>query len=388
MARVTFGNVVAEARGKLGGVVFSRNTGGAYVRQKVSPVQPRTVAQLNQRSRLTSISKLWETLTQSQREAWKAFSLSARHRDVLGLAKQRSSQQMFMFCNLALESVGYPVILNPPVNLAVDALTSMSVVSATSGAVASVSITNNGANYTSLPGVVFSGGGGAGAAGTAVLVPTTVASITLTAAGTGYTTTPSVNIVGGGGSGATAVAVVASGSLTAINVTNVGTGYTTVPTIVISGGGGSGASGTAVLVGTGVAGVVLSAGGTGYSSAPGVAFTGGGGTAAAGTPLIVKATTDLAIAYSPGVIPAAYEGIEVWMTPAYSAGRTFVKSFYRYVALLQQPDFSPVDITEAWENVFGGLPVQTPYKISVRGRIINSLNGARSEWAVGTLLQT
>lgn len=388
MARILFGNIVSEARGKLGGVVFSRNTGGAYARQKVSPVQPRTPAQLNQRSRLTAVSKVWETLTQNQREAWKAFSLAARKKDVLGLAKQRSSQQMFMFCNLALDSVGYPLILNPPVSLAVDSLTSISLVSATSGAVGSVSMTNNGTGYTSVPAVAFTGGGGSGAAGTAVLEGTSVASVTVSAAGSGYTTTPAVNLVGGGGSGATAVAVVSSGSVTAINVTNAGSGYTGVPAAVISGGGGTGASGTPVLTATGVAGVAINSGGTGYTSAPAVGFSGGGGSAAAGTAAIVKATTDLALAFSPSAVPQAYEGLEIWMTQAYSAGRTFVKSYYRYVATLLQPDTSPFDITSAWEAVFGALPVQTPYKISVRGRIINSQNGARSEWAVGTLLQT
>ena len=75
MARILFGNMVADVRGKLGGIVYSRNTGGAYARQKVSPVQPRTPSQLNQRSRMAETSKLWDTLTQNQREAWKSFSL-------------------------------------------------------------------------------------------------------------------------------------------------------------------------------------------------------------------------------------------------------------------------------------------------------------------------
>ena len=88
IARILFGNIVSEARGKLGGVVFSRNTSGAYARQKVSPVQPRTPAQLNQRSRLTAVSKVWETLTQNQREAWKAFSLAAKE----GCARAREAK--------------------------------------------------------------------------------------------------------------------------------------------------------------------------------------------------------------------------------------------------------------------------------------------------------
>ena len=322
------------------------------------------------------------------REAWKAFSLGFKKRDVFGLAKQRTGQQMFMFCNLALVSVGFAIINNPPTDLVVDAVTSLALVSATSGAVSSVAMTANGTGYTGLPAVAFSGGGGSGAAGTAVLVATSVASVTVTAAGTGFTTTPTANIVGGGGSGATAVVVVASGSVTAINVVNTGTGYTSPPTVIISGGGGSGATGTVVLAGTQVAGVVLSSAGTGYTSAPTVAFTGGGGSAAAGTASIVKATSDLAISYLPSVIPASYEAMELWMTPAYSPGKTFVKSLYRYCALLEQPDISPQDVSGAWESVFGSLPAVTPYKISARARIVNSLNGSRSEWATGTLYQT
>lgn len=387
MARVTYGNIVAEARGKVGGVVFSRNTGGAYVRAKVSPVQPRTPAQLNQRSRMTEVAKTWGTLTEAQRSAWKSFSLDFKKRDVLGLGKQRSAQQMYMFCNLALSSVGFPLIANPPVGLAVDALSLISLVSATSGAVQSVAVTVAGTGYTSVPTVGFSGGGGTGAAGTAFLVGTSVATITVGTPGTLYTTVPSVAIVGGGGSGATATATIASGGVATITVTSGGTGYTSVPMIVVTGGGGSGCVATAVLTATGVAGVTLSASGSGYTSAPTVAFTGGGGASAAATAVITLATTDLAVAYTPGVIPQSYEAIEIWMTPPYPVGRTFVKSQYRYVALLQQPDTSPVDITSAWSNVFGGLPATVPYKINVRGRIINSLNGARSEWAVATLLQ-
>ena len=141
MARVLYGNMVADARGKLGGIVYSRNTAGAYARQKVSPVQPRTPAQLNQRSRMVQVSKQWDTLTQNQRQAWKDFSVGFKKRDVFGLQKQRTAQQMFMFCNLALVSSGYAVILNPPSNLACDALSSIGLVNTTSGAVTSVVVT-------------------------------------------------------------------------------------------------------------------------------------------------------------------------------------------------------------------------------------------------------
>jgi hypothetical protein len=387
MARILFGNMVADARGKLGGIVYSRNTGGAYARQKVSPVQPRTPSQLNQRSRLVQVSKAWDALSQGQRQAWKDFSVAYKKRDVFGLQKQRTAQQMYMFCNLALLSSGYALIPNPPTNLFVDAITSVGLVNTTSGAVTSAVVTAAGAGYTSPPTVAFSGGGGSGATGTVTLVGTSVASITVTAAGTGYTTAPTVTLTGGGGTGATATATVAAGSITAFTITAGGSGYTTLPTVNITGGGGTGGVGTAVLTATGVGAITITAQGTGYTSVPTVAFTGGAGTGAAATAGITQATSDLAVTFAPSPLPQAYEGLEIWATQPFSVGRTFVKNLYRYLGTTDIAETSPIDISEAWEAVFGELPTTSPYKIGVRARIINSLNGARSEFASGVLLQ-
>jgi len=72
-----------------------------------------------------------------------------------------------------------------------------------------VMVTAPGSNYTSAPTVVFSGGGGTGAAATAIINSTTrvVTSVRMTSPGSGYTSLPSVSFSGGGGSGATATAV-------------------------------------------------------------------------------------------------------------------------------------------------------------------------------------
>ena len=76
---------------------------------------------------------------------------------------------------------------------------------------------------------------------------TTVVDGTVTAGGTGYSSVPTVAFSGGGGSGAAATAVLTSQVVTSITMTNLGTGYTSVPTIAFSGGSGSGAAATAVL---------------------------------------------------------------------------------------------------------------------------------------------
>jgi hypothetical protein len=82
--------------------------------------------------------------------------------------------------------------------------------------IADVYMESMGSGYTSVPTVTFSGGGGTGAAGTAIVgprvqyiagVPTTlesVLSIKVTNSGTGYTTVPTITLSGGGGTGAVA----------------------------------------------------------------------------------------------------------------------------------------------------------------------------------------
>src|SRR5436190_5414169 len=75
------------------------------------------------------------------------------------------------------------------------------------------------------PSVGFSGGGGTGAAGAAVVAGGSVTEVTVTDGGSGYTSAPTVSITGGTGSGATATATVDNGIVTGITITNGGSGY-------------------------------------------------------------------------------------------------------------------------------------------------------------------
>jgi len=61
-----------------------------------------------------------------------------------------------------------------------------------------------------------------------------VRTITVTNGGEGYTTVPTVTFTKGGGSGAVATAIVTSGSVTSIVVTSGGEDYETAPTVTIS----------------------------------------------------------------------------------------------------------------------------------------------------------
>ena len=98
-----------------------------------------------------------------------------------------------------------------------------------------VDIINPGAGYTVPPSVQFIGGGGAGAAATAVINTGVIGLATITNAGAGYTVNPTITISGVSTVSAAATAIVsAAGTISAIHFTNSGAGYTVAPTITIA----------------------------------------------------------------------------------------------------------------------------------------------------------
>lgn len=148
-----------------------------------------------------------------------------------------------------------------------------------------VTITDNGANYTSAPTVTAFGGHGSGATFTATVNAGGVIQIVMNTPGSGYEVgdVPQLAFSGGGSdTSAELVAVLSSGAVAAANITAAGTSYTSAPTIAFSGGGGTGAAATATISG-GVSSITLGSAGTGYTSPPTVTLTGGGGGGATAT---------------------------------------------------------------------------------------------------------
>ena len=135
--------------------------------------------------------------------------------------------------------------------------------------IALLTVTSGGAGYTSVPTVTFMGGGGSGAAATAVVdTNNVVTGLLLTNAGTGYTSAPTI-VIGGPGTGATATATIATA----------GSGYssTNPPAVTIT-GTGTGATATAVVAGGLVTGIIVTNPGVGYTSVPTVTIAPPAGT--------------------------------------------------------------------------------------------------------------
>lgn len=77
MAVIKAGALIADIRGKVGTNVFSRNQGGAIVRDLGTWAQPDTDAQTECRNTLEDLAVAWSsTLTEAQREAWRTYAVT------------------------------------------------------------------------------------------------------------------------------------------------------------------------------------------------------------------------------------------------------------------------------------------------------------------------
>jgi len=128
MARVLFSGIAGvDLRGKLNGSVFSKNKGGAYVRTKVTPVNPQTTSQQNARNRLGTQSQAWRGLTEVQRQSWIDAAPNFPYNDIYGNSKQLSGFQLYVKLNTNLALIGEAAITTAPAPVAIPALALTSV---------------------------------------------------------------------------------------------------------------------------------------------------------------------------------------------------------------------------------------------------------------------
>jgi hypothetical protein len=119
--------MMTDARGKLGGQVFSKNRSGAYVRTKVTPVNPRTVAQMQSRSILGSLSVLWNGITDVQRASWNEAVGNWQKTDIFGDLKKPTGKNLFVSLNKNLLQSGQAEVLTAPEKMDLPSLADLQV---------------------------------------------------------------------------------------------------------------------------------------------------------------------------------------------------------------------------------------------------------------------
>lgn len=114
MAIIQFSGIgVTNARGKLGGTVFSANRGGSYLRNKGIPLNPQTGDQTTARNRLTNYSQNWRALTAAQRDDWNAMTANYTYTNSLGQPYTLSGQELYIALNAGLTASGASAITTP-----------------------------------------------------------------------------------------------------------------------------------------------------------------------------------------------------------------------------------------------------------------------------------
>lgn len=113
--KIKYSVFVSDVRGKLNGSVASKNRYGAYLRNKVTPVNPQTTSQTAVRALLTSLSQAWRSLTDDQRLAWNAAVASFAKTNIFGDIVNPTGINLFIKLNSNLSNVGLPTINVPPV---------------------------------------------------------------------------------------------------------------------------------------------------------------------------------------------------------------------------------------------------------------------------------
>lgn len=117
-----------------GNTTAARNRGGAYIRNRVVPVNPNTDKQTVQRELLASLSSSWRDLTQAEREAWIALGLQMTRRDTLGQEYTLTGLQAYTSVNRNLILIGDdPTPTAPALDMPPD-LTDVDVASLTAAA--------------------------------------------------------------------------------------------------------------------------------------------------------------------------------------------------------------------------------------------------------------
>lgn len=115
MAKIKYSALVSDMRNSLNGSVMSKNRYGSYLRNKITPVNPQTVAQQNARALFGSISTAWRTLTQAARNSWLNGTQNFPFNDIFGDQKFLSGQTLFVKLNSNLAKLGLPQITTAPV---------------------------------------------------------------------------------------------------------------------------------------------------------------------------------------------------------------------------------------------------------------------------------
>ncbi len=104
----------AEARGRVGGLIFNTWRGISYVKSFCSPAQPRTKIQLATRAWTVACVRAWQALTQDNRDHWNAYAVTHPESDWTGNPKRITGLNWFVRCTFRILRLAGTQVDDPP----------------------------------------------------------------------------------------------------------------------------------------------------------------------------------------------------------------------------------------------------------------------------------
>lgn len=135
MAKIKFTAFLADMRNKLNGSVFARNRGGAYVRTKVTPLNPQSIAQVGARNLLTSLAQNFRSLSQEQITAWNEATNQWQTTDVFGDGVSPTGLALYVRLNANITNAGGTLLTSPPAPVGAASLNDLSLTATVTGSV-------------------------------------------------------------------------------------------------------------------------------------------------------------------------------------------------------------------------------------------------------------
>lgn len=113
MAVVKYGPIISEARGSVGGVVFSRGRAGTFARSRVKPVYNPTNRRTLWTSGMPVCYTMWlSELTDEDREDWNTLAAASEFTNALGDVHHLSGWALFLRLNSILRFIS-PLMMIP-----------------------------------------------------------------------------------------------------------------------------------------------------------------------------------------------------------------------------------------------------------------------------------
>lgn len=113
----------SQMSGSVGGNTWSHNKGGAYVRQRATPVNTPSAQRTAIRNAFASISAAWfNTLTPTQRTAWEAYAGANPVINRIGAVVTIGGNAMYLRINTPRLQAALPLVDVPPPNNGLGAL--------------------------------------------------------------------------------------------------------------------------------------------------------------------------------------------------------------------------------------------------------------------------